>query len=69
MVRNLAADPSFAEQIGNIDALGKEEAVTGPYHPKTKYMTKAAFEALGCPKQPTTPAMTGDEPATSSSWT
>lgn len=49
LMRNLLADPGFAQAIQNVKATGSAEPVLGEYYPVPQYMSRAEFEALGCP--------------------
>jgi hypothetical protein len=49
LMRNLLADAGFAHAIQNVKATGSAEPVLGEYYPVAQYMSRAEFEALGCP--------------------
>lgn len=48
-MRFMAADPSWEQAPQKITTPGTEEEVMGPYFPRSQYMSKATFEAFGCP--------------------
>lgn len=47
--RHMIASPDFKESIFAIQAEGQEKQVMGAYYPRSAYVSKAAFEARGCP--------------------
>jgi hypothetical protein len=47
----MAADPSWENAPQKVVTPGTEEAVMGEYFPRSRYLSKAEFEALGCPKR------------------
>ena len=47
MIRMMSPAPNWPESPANVTEPGAEEKVMGAFHPGGKYMTKAAFEALG----------------------
>ena len=47
MMRIMAPSPDWAESPANVAKPGEEEQIMGAYYPKSEYMTKEAFEALG----------------------
>ena len=49
LMRHLLADPGFAHAIQNVKATGTAEPVLGEYYPVPQYVSRAEFEALGCP--------------------
>jgi hypothetical protein len=52
-MRNLLADPGFAQAIQNVKATGSAESVLGAYYPVPQYMSREEFEGLGCPAKGT----------------
>jgi hypothetical protein len=48
IMRNMLVDPDFAEAIQNVPRPTEEEAVMGPYFPRSDYQTREEFEARGC---------------------
>jgi len=49
LMRHLLPDPGFAQAIQNVKVTGSAEPVLGEYYAAPQYMTRAGFEALGCP--------------------
>jgi hypothetical protein len=47
-LRNMLADPSFAQATFNVTKTGTEKKVMGPYLPKLTYMSRKQFEKIGC---------------------
>ena len=45
-IRNMLADPDFAESIQNIPGIGEEKATMKEYLPQSYYTTKGAFEVF-----------------------
>ena len=45
-IRNMLADPSFAESIQNIPGIGEEKSTMKAYLPQSYYTTKGAFEVF-----------------------
>jgi hypothetical protein len=48
IMRNMLVDPDFPHAIQRIARPTEEEAVMGPYFPRSDYTTRAEFEARGC---------------------
>lgn len=49
IIRNMLASPDFANAIQQVPVIGEEAETMGKYLPKSTYMSKATFEARGCP--------------------
>ncbi len=47
-MRFMAANPGWAQAPQKVKTPGTEAKVMGPYFPHSQYMTRAAFEKLGC---------------------
>jgi hypothetical protein len=47
-MRNMLVSPKFAHAIQRVARPSEEEAVMGPYFPRSDYMTREEFEARGC---------------------
>ena len=45
-IRNMLASPDFKHAIQNVDEIGKEKEIMGPYLPTSFYTTTGAFEVL-----------------------
>jgi len=45
-IRNMLASPDFRHAIQNVDQIGKEKEIMGPYLPSSFYTTTGGFEAL-----------------------
>ena len=45
-IRNLLASPDFKHAIQNVDEIGKEKEIMGPYLPASFYTTTGAFEII-----------------------
>ena len=45
-IRNMLASPDFSHAIQNVDEIGKEKEIMGPYLPSSFYVTTGGFEAL-----------------------
>jgi hypothetical protein len=50
-MRFMAADPDWENAPQKVTTPGTEQAVMGEYFPQSQYMSKAEFEALGCPRR------------------
>jgi hypothetical protein len=48
IMRNMLVDPDFEHAIQNVQRPGEEQAVMGPYFPRSDYMSREEFEARGC---------------------
>lgn len=48
IMRNMLVDPDFQHAIQKVTRPTEEEAVMGPYFPRSDYMTREEFEARGC---------------------
>jgi hypothetical protein len=48
-MRFMAANPDWAEAPQKVTVPNTEAAIMGEYFPQSQYMSRAAFEALGCP--------------------
>jgi hypothetical protein len=48
IMRNMLVSRDFARAIQRVPEPGAEEEVMGPYFPRSQYMSRAGFEALGC---------------------
>ncbi|MQM30122.1 MAG: hypothetical protein CRU78_06100 [Candidatus Accumulibacter phosphatis] len=51
MLRMIANDPAWKQSPNYVTKPGMEEAVMGPYYPRSEYTTKAEFEAKGLMKK------------------
>jgi hypothetical protein len=49
IMRNMLVSQDFAQAIQRVPAPGGEAETMGPYFPRSRYATKASFEARGCP--------------------
>lgn len=49
LIRQILADPEYAQAIARVQAPGTESAVMGDYLPSSSYTTRSAFEQRGCP--------------------
>ncbi len=49
-MRFMAANPDWEQAPQKVTVPGTEETIMGEYFPTSEYMSKAAFEAMGCPK-------------------
>lgn len=48
IMRNMLADPGFEGAIQRVERPTQEQAVMGPYFPRSEYTTREEFEARGC---------------------
>ncbi len=48
IMRNMLVSPEFEHAIQKVARPSEEEAVMGPYFPRSEYMTREEFEARGC---------------------
>jgi hypothetical protein len=49
IILNQLSDPSFAQDIDEVLVPETAKQVLGDYYPTGRYMTRADFEARGCP--------------------
>jgi hypothetical protein len=56
LMRHLLPDPGFAHAIQNVGVTGSAGPMLGEYYPMPEYMSRAEFEALGCPAKGDAPA-------------
>ena len=45
-IRNMLDSSDFSHAIQNVDEIGKEKEIMGPYLPSSFYVTTGGFEAL-----------------------
>jgi hypothetical protein len=48
IMRNMLVSPEFEQAIQRVPRPTEEEAVMGPYFPRSEYTTREEFEARGC---------------------
>ena len=48
IMRNMLVNPRFKRAIQEVEQAGTEPEVMGPYFPRARYTSKAAFQKRGC---------------------